>query len=95
MSVTLQAILEEFSKLLPKLIPVLFGMALVVFFWGLARFVWSTSQTGKAEGKGILLWGVVGLFVAASIWGIVTLVHELFGVEANRTPQAPEVPKYQ
>jgi hypothetical protein len=41
------------------------------------------------------LWGVVSLFVAVSIWGIVTLIYKLFGIDAASTLSAPELPHFK
>jgi len=39
------------------LIPVVFGLAILLFFWGIVKFIWSEGG-GKEDGKKIMLWGV-------------------------------------
>jgi hypothetical protein len=56
------------------LIPLAFTLALLFFFWGVAKYVWSEGQA-KAEGKQIMIWGVVALFVMSSIWGIIGFIN--------------------
>lgn len=62
------------------LIPLAFSLALLFFFYGVAKYIWSEG-TGKAEGKQIMIWGVVGLFVMSCIWGIVFFIGEELGVD--------------
>lgn len=56
------------------LIPIVFSLALLLFFWGVVKYIWSEGQ-GKAQGKQIMVWGVVALFVMTSIWGIVRFLQ--------------------
>ncbi|GIW68111.1 MAG: hypothetical protein KatS3mg099_059 [Candidatus Parcubacteria bacterium] len=67
-------------EVLGLLIPVVFALILLVFLWGLVKFVWGASGDDKAQGKAFMFWGVVALFVAAAVWGVVNLLIGLFGV---------------
>ena len=61
------------------LIPLVFSLALLVFFWGVVKYIWSSGDD-KNEGKKIMIWGIVALFVMASVWGLVAFIQtELFG----------------
>lgn len=63
------------------LIPLAFAVALLYFFWGVAMYIRSEG-TGKEEGKKIMIWGVVALFVMSSVWGLVAFIRgELLGNE--------------
>lgn len=39
------------------LIPLAFTLALLYFFYGVAKYIWSEGQ-GKDDGKKIMIWGV-------------------------------------
>lgn len=58
------------------LIPMAFALALFYFFWGVAKYINSGAGGEKAaeEGKRVMIWGVVALFIATSIWGIVNFI---------------------
>ena len=61
------------------LIPLAFVLSLLFFFWGVAKYIWEAGQ-GKDEGKKIMIWGVVALFVITSVWGLVAfLQRDLLG----------------
>lgn len=57
------------------LIPIAFSLALLYFFWGVAKYIKSEGD-GKAEGQKIMVWGVVALFVMSSVWGLVYFLRE-------------------
>lgn len=58
------------------LIPLAFSLALLYFFWGVAKYIRSGAGGEKAaeEGRRVMVWGVVALFIATSIWGIVNFI---------------------
>jgi len=61
---------------LSALLPVLVAIALLVFFWGLIKYIArADSSDAREEGKQIMGWGVVALFVMVSIWGLVAFMQ--------------------
>ena len=70
-----------FGDIVDSLIPILIALALVVFFWGLVKYVWSGGgEEAKKTGKSIMIAGLVSLFVMVSVWGIITLAQNALGV---------------
>lgn len=60
-------------------IPIAFSIALLVFFWGIARFMLSAgSEQIMREKRPIMWWGIISLFVIFSIWGILSLLEVIF-----------------
>ncbi len=54
------------------IIPLLISFAVVLFLWGLVKFVANASDEGKRqEGKDLMIWGLIALFVMIAFWGIV------------------------
>lgn len=78
----IQGVLGVIQNLLNLIIPILITLAVVTFFWGLAKFIWSIGgeENAKADGKKIMLWGLVALFVMVSIWGIIGLLGNTFSI---------------
>lgn len=61
------------------MIPIAFVLALIYFFWGVAKFVFSAGDTQAIrEGKYILFWGVIVMFILVSVWGIVRVLQTTF-----------------
>ena len=59
------------------LIPLAFGVCLLYFFCGVAKYIRTGAGSDKAaeEGKRVMIWGIVGLFVAFSVWGIISFIQ--------------------
>lgn len=78
---TLTTIIQSFIDLIEYAIPIVMVLAVLTFFFGVARFIFSAeSDQARAEGKWFLLWGVIGLFVMVAIWGIVLVIQDTFFV---------------
>ena len=49
--------------------------------FGLAQFIRSAGNSEAIEeGKKKMLYGVIGLFVIVSVWGLVGILRETFGI---------------
>lgn len=66
-------------NLAQAIVPVLVGLALLFFFWGLAQWILNMSDSDKHEaGKQRMIWGLVALFFILSIGGLVTILQSTF-----------------
>ncbi|MEK7175867.1 MAG: hypothetical protein AAB695_00640 [Patescibacteria group bacterium] len=75
-----------FVDLIKLAIPVVAGLALLVFFKGLAAFIAkSGDEKSHAEGKNLMIWGLIALFVMVSIWGIISVLSGEFGFGSSLT----------
>ena len=82
-----RGLLEQASYIVTRVLaPLAFTLAVLYFFYGVAKYIWSAG-TDKDEGKKIMVWGVVALFVMSSIWGIVYFIKTELGVT-----EIPSVP---
>lgn len=53
----------------------IFAVALAYFLYGLVEFLMKRdSDTGRADGKRHMIWGIVGMFIMLSAFGIVNLI---------------------
>lgn len=86
---TLLNTLALVSTFLNSLVYLFITLAIVVFFWGLIKYLLGDGQEGKSEGLKIMLMGVVTIFVMVSIWGIIRLLQSTFRV----TSTEPVIPK--
>jgi len=65
-------IIDSLREIIKMLIVLAAAVALLAFFWGLARFIFkSGDEKAVEEGKRIMKWGLVALFVMVSVWGII------------------------
>lgn len=69
-----------------SLVPLLVGIAIVLFMWGVVRFLYHSGDShSKGQDKEIMLWGLVSLFVIVSVWGILRLLIATFGGASGTT----------
>lgn len=67
--------------ILNPIIALAFGVALLVFFWGIFQFIASeTGDIGREEGKRKIFWGLFGIFIMISAYGLINLVLGTFGI---------------
>lgn len=78
-------LLKDFRSLLDLVVPIVFGLALIFFFYGLAQFIRSVSEKTLEEGKNKMIWGVIALFVMVSIWGIIKYIGDSVGISTGVT----------
>ena len=58
------------------LIYLLVAVAVVVFLWGVVEFLANAENPeGRENGKRHLVWGIVGLFIIFSVFGIMNLIQ--------------------
>jgi hypothetical protein len=69
---TFQDFIKAFGGLIKTSLYIVAALALLVFFWGILKYVFmSGSEPEKEKAKGVMVWGLVALFVMVSVWGIV------------------------
>ena len=89
---TLFDILIAISGVLQSLFRIAVLLAVAAFFWGMAVFIFRAgSEQGREQGKRIMIWGVITLFVIVSIWSIVALLGTIFGVDQGGTCPPPQI----
>jgi hypothetical protein len=73
------------------LVPVLFAVAFIVFLYGIAKaYIFSAgSETEVAKGHKLILWGLIAFVVMISIWGLVNVVANTFGLSGAYAPTLP------
>jgi len=87
-------ILTQVTGILGLLTPIIFAIAILYFFWGLAKFIMAAGDDdARAAGKKIMLWGVVALFVMTSVYGLVKLLGNVVGVGQGGTIVLPAIPE--
>ena len=86
---TLRDTLVLISTFLNGVIGLFITLAIVVFFWGLIKYLWSMDKETAHESLKIMFWGIITIFVMVSIWGIIRLLQNTLGV----TSTDPIIPK--
>lgn len=80
--------------IIQALIPIVIGLAVLVFLWGVLQYVIRSDDPGKAEARNFMLWGIIALFVMVSVWGLVNILRDTLRLNPA-TPSAPAIPRVQ
>lgn len=68
------------------ILALVFGIAFVIFIWGVFVYIRdSDDDKGRAEGQRSILWGLVGMVIMISAFGIINIIQGTIGVE--ETPE--------
>lgn len=69
------------AVLINPAIYLLFALAFLYFLWGVTVFIWkSDSEDDRKTGVQHMLWGVIGMFIMVSAFGIINLIENTFGI---------------
>lgn len=68
--------------ILDKVVILLISLAVIFFIYGIVKFIKSADEEeGREKGKNIMLYGIIGLFVIVSMWGIVNILRNTFELD--------------
>lgn len=62
-------------------VPLIFTLAFAFFIWGMVNYFFlnGTNETKREEGKQFAIWGILGMVVLLSVWGLVSILLSTFG----------------
>ena len=64
-----------------SIIPLLFALAVASFLYGIIQyFLNPDNEEKRKKGKDYMIWGIVSLFVMISVWGLVAVIGNTFGI---------------
>jgi hypothetical protein len=76
-----QLLQKIYTYILNPFIAVLFVVATIYFLIGLIRYFLPEGNEGdRATGQRHMVWGLVGMFLMISVFGIMKLIVNTFGV---------------
>ena len=77
----LKEVVVAILSVIRPLIAVVAALSVLVFFRGLAGFIFKAGDTKAIEeGKQMMKWGLIALFVMMSVWGILRFFYgDVFG----------------
>lgn len=86
---TARELISRFNQvILNPIIVLLFAAALVVFLFGVFQMIAHTdSEEKRSEGRRHILWGLVGMLIMMSVFGIIHIILNTFFI-----PNPPGLP---
>ncbi len=74
-------LIGQINAVINTIIPFLVGLAVLVIIWGVFNYIAGAGDEEKrAEAKTYIVWGVVGVFIMLSIWGLVNVLVNSFAL---------------
>lgn len=88
----IQDIVINIGNIISLATPIVVALALLFFFVGLAKYILNTGdEEKKADGRNIMIWGIIALFVMVSVWGLVEVVANTFNIGGGGSIVPPRV----
>ena len=86
---TLTGLLAKISNVIINPLVILgFVVATIVFFYGIIKFISNADDdASRKQGKDSIVYGVIGLVVMFSVFGILHFVLKTFGID-NKYPSS-------
>ncbi len=68
-------------SILNPTIGLLFGLAILIFVWGIAQYIRASDESGeRAKGAQHMMWGLIGIFIMLSAYAILqAFTTSIFG----------------
>lgn len=90
---TLQDAIRSIGDLIELVIPVLIGVAVLVFIYGVVKFIASAGkEDARKEGARVMIGGIIGLFVILSVFALVRVLQDTLGVDNENTVDIQDIP---
>lgn len=72
------------SGILNPLVYFFISLAVVFFLWGVFKYIKSgDSEDEREKAKDFIVYGIIGIFVAISVWGFVNILKSTFDLETD------------
>jgi hypothetical protein len=73
-------ILQVISQIFGVVIPILVTLAVIYVIVGVIKYATASDDETQATARKSILHGIIALFVIVSIWGLVAILNQTFGV---------------
>lgn len=85
------SLLAFIARAINAIIPVLIGLGVLYFIWGVVQYVASGDDKERREkGRKKIVFGIIAIFVMFSVWGLVNILGRSLGLfNVSQVPQIP------
>ena len=82
---TFETVVKDLGSIINSLIPIASGLALLAFFFGLAKYIFQADdEEAKEQGRRIMIGGIVALFLIAALGGIIEFLSNILGIDTSQ-----------
>lgn len=87
----IEDLVAGFGRIVEMGVPIMIGLALIAFFWGLVKYLFAASDDDKKSGKNYMIGGIIAIFIMVSILGIAAWLRNVFGIGNDSTINTPTI----
>ena len=74
---------EVSTEILDPIIAILFALATLYFFYGVAAYIWNPdNEEARETGRLGMLYGLIGMFIMVAVFGILKFIISSTGADA-------------
>lgn len=80
--------IDSATELLANFIPTFLVLAVLVFFWGIVKFITHggtplSDERAREDGKKKMVWGMIAIFVIVTLWAIIAFFQTELGLDSG------------
>lgn len=91
MAKTINGLILDFMNIIDTIIPLLIAIGVVIFLIGVVKYISAGGDAEKREeGRNMMIYGIIGLFVMIAFWGLVNVLLDTFNLQTN----IPTTPRF-
>lgn len=78
---TIGGIMATVYQIINFLVPILIAAGIAFFVYSVIRYITAKDEDQKSAYKGSMVYAIIGLFVITSVWGLVAVLNNTFGIQ--------------
>ena len=77
-------LIDKAKNIVSAGVPILFGLIVIYFLYGVVKFVTAGGdEEARTNARNAMIYAVIGMFIAAAIWGLVAALGGFLGVDVG------------
>lgn len=75
---TFSGLVAMFISFINPMAAILASIALLIFFYGIFQYIYSGGGEDHENGRQLMMWGVIALFVMVAVWSLANILSATF-----------------
>lgn len=86
----LESLFQRLTEILNFTIPLLIAIAVIILIVGIIKYITAgDDEEGRKNARNLMIYGIIGLFVIISVWGLVAILEQTFDTGGGVVPIIP------